>query len=40
MQIIPGDYRVELSSKGISKFTGKQATYFIAIESKSTYKKG
>jgi hypothetical protein len=40
MQIIPGDYRVELSSKGISKFTGKQATYFIAIESKSTYQKG
>jgi hypothetical protein len=40
LQILPGDYRVDLSSKGISKFTGKQATYFVAIESKSTYKKG
>jgi hypothetical protein len=40
LQILPGDYTVELSSKGISKFTGKQATYFVAIESKSTYKKG
>lgn len=40
LQILPGDYTVDLSSKGISKFTGKQATYFIAIESKSTYKKG
>jgi hypothetical protein len=40
LQIMPGDYTVELSSKGISKFSGKHATYFIAIESKSTYKKG
>lgn len=40
LNILPGDYEVELSSKGISKFTGKNVTYFIAIESKSTYKKG
>jgi hypothetical protein len=40
INILPSNYSVELSSKGISKFTGKQATYFIAIESKSTYKKG
>jgi hypothetical protein len=40
LNILPGDYKVELSSKGISKFTGKLATYFIAIESKSTYTKG
>lgn len=40
LNILPGDYTVELSSKGISKFTGKHATYFIAIESKSTYSKG
>lgn len=40
LQILPGDYTVDLSSKGISKFTGKQATYFVAIESKSTYQKG
>lgn len=40
LQLLPGDYAVDLSSKGISKFTGKQATYFVAIESKSTYQKG
>ena len=40
LNILPGDYEVELSSKGISKFTGKNVTYFIAIESKSTYTKG
>ena len=40
LNIIPGDYNVELSSKGISKFSGDLATYFIAIESKSTYAKG
>jgi hypothetical protein len=40
LNILPGDYSVELSSKGISKFTGKHVTYFIAIESKSTYTKG
>ena len=40
LNILPGDYTVELSSKGISKFTGKHATYFIAVESKSTYTKG
>ena len=40
LNILPGDYEVELSSKGISKFTGKSVTYFIAIESKSTYTKG
>lgn len=40
LNIILGDYEVELSSKGISKFTGKNVTYFIAIESKSTYAKG
>lgn len=40
LNILPGDYTVELSSKGISKFSGKNVVYFIAIESKSTYKKG
>lgn len=40
LNVIPDTYSVELSSKGISKFTGNLATYFIAIESKSTYKKG
>lgn len=40
LQLMPGDYEVELSAKGISRFVGKNVTYFIAIESKSTYKKG
>lgn len=40
LNIIPSNYNVELSSKGISKFVGQHATYFIAIESKSTYQKG
>ena len=40
LNILTGDYTVELSSKGISKFSGKNVTYFIAIESKSTYTKG
>jgi len=40
LQIMPFDYEVELSSKGISKFSCPTVTYFIAIESKSTYKKG
>jgi hypothetical protein len=40
LNILPGDYTVDLSSKGISRFSGKNVVYFIAIESKSTYKKG
>lgn len=40
MQLMPIDYKVELSSKGISKFAGENVTYHIAIESKSTYEKG
>ena len=39
LQIMPIDYEVELSSKGISRFSGKNVKYFIAIESKSTYEK-
>jgi hypothetical protein len=40
LNILPSDYAVELSSKGISKFEGKHATYYIAVESKSNYQKG
>lgn len=40
INVLPIDYKVELSAKGISKFTGKNVTYFIAIESKSKYSKG
>jgi hypothetical protein len=40
LKLIPQDYQVTLCSKGISKFEGNNIKYFIAIESKSTYKKG
>ena len=40
LKLIPQSYKVTLCSKGISKFEGEHVTYFIAIESKSTYNKG
>jgi len=40
LKLLPQDYNVTLCSKGISKFEGNGIKYFIAIESKSTYKKG
>ena len=39
LPLLAGDYTVDLSSKGISKFQSSKVTYYIAIESKSTYKK-
>jgi len=32
LKLIPDDYRVRISSKGISHFDGKQAEYFVAVE--------
>jgi hypothetical protein len=40
LKILPKNYKVSLSSAGISKFEAEGLMYFIAIESKSTYKKG
>lgn len=40
LQIMPLDYKVSLSSKGISKFENEKVSYFIGIDSKSTYTKG
>ena len=40
LKLLPQDYRVTLCSKGISEFKGEDATYFVAIDTKSTYKKG
>jgi len=40
IKLMPNDYKVSLSSKGISKFEAESVTYFIAVDSKSTYKKG
>lgn len=40
LKIMPNDYKISLSSKGISKFEAKAMKYFIAVESTSTYQKG
>lgn len=40
LKLMPMDYQVTLCSKGISEFKGKGVTYYVAIDSKSTYKKG
>lgn len=40
LKLLPQDYKVTLCSKGISEFKGSDATYYVAIDSKSTYNKG
>lgn len=40
LKVLPRDYRVYISAKGISKFETTDVTYFIGIDSKSTYVKG
>lgn len=40
LKLLPQDYNVTLSSNGISKFESEKVTYYVAIESKSKYKKG
>lgn len=37
MKMMDDDYDVIISSKGISQFTGSEATYWIAVESTSTF---
>ena len=37
IKVLPGDYQVAISSKGISQFTGELVTYWIAIESNSEF---
>ena len=37
---LPQDYEVTLCAKGISEFKSDGVTYFVAIDTKSTYKKG
>jgi hypothetical protein len=37
LKMVPDDYVVTLSSKGLSKFTGTEATYYVAIEATSTF---
>jgi hypothetical protein len=40
LKLMPLDYQVTLCSRGISEFKGKGVTYYVAIDSKSTYNKG
>ena len=37
LKMIPGDYDVKISSKGISCFTGRDVEYFVAVESNSSF---
>lgn len=37
IKIIPGDYDVSISSRGISHFSGSDVEYYIAVESNSTF---
>lgn len=37
LKIMDGDYKVTISSKGISQFVGAEASYWIAVESTSTF---
>lgn len=37
IKIIPGDYEVSISSRGISNFKGKEAEYWIAVEQSSSF---
>lgn len=37
IKIIPGDYEVSISSRGISHFVGRGVEYYIAVESNSTF---
>ena len=40
LKLLPQDYQVTLCAKGISEFKSEGVTYFVAIDTKSTYKKG
>lgn len=40
LKLLPQDYKVTLCAKGISKFEGEDVSYFVGIDSKSTYTKG
>lgn len=37
LKILPGDYNVTISSKGISCFKGENVTYFVAVETTSKF---
>lgn len=37
MKLLPGDYNVAISSKGLSHFKGEDVEYWVAVEQHSTY---
>lgn len=37
LKLLPGSYEVEISSKGLSRFSSKDIEYFVAVESNSVY---
>jgi gp45 sliding clamp, C terminal len=37
LKIIPGDYHIDVCSRGISHFKGQEAEYWIVVEQNSTY---
>jgi hypothetical protein len=37
LRLLPGDYHVEISKQGLSKFVGDVVTYFIAVETTSKF---
>lgn len=37
MKLISGDYRVDISAKGISHFVGQNVEYFVAVEANSKF---
>lgn len=39
IKVLPLNYEVSLSAKGISRFSGEGVRYYIAVEQKSTYNK-
>lgn len=40
VKLLPRDYQVTLCAKGISRFSCEDVTYFIGIDTKSTFTKG
>ena len=37
LKLIPADYKVEVSAKGISKFSNEKMTYYVAVEKDSVF---
>ena len=40
LKLLPQDYEITLCAKGISYFKGADVSYYVGIDTKSTYEKG